>query len=577
MSALIAAVGITCTLVINPWTAWDPINLPKFAVLVSGASVLLIPVFYRRYSISHTLPVMAKVSLALFLIGSLVPLFLADQNVFAQLFGTWGRNTGFLTYISLMITLLASFLVGLGASLHRFLKAFTLTSYVISGYTWLQYGDLDPISWSQKAPVATLGNINFMSSFVGLANILFFSRVIHDKLNWSSRTFFLSLILTNTLLIENSGSIQGIAIMAVGFTLSLSVLIFKRFGSIRSFFYLLSSSALGVLVFFGSAGIGPLARFRQETVLYRLDYWKAGMNMFISNPISGVGWDSYGDFYRLYRDSEALARTGPQRVTNTAHNVFIDLFASSGVLVGVSFIVLVTFTLTLSLYYVTKIEVKGDDKHLPFLLSGWLVFLLISINQIGVTIWGFIFLGSALSFVVKSQSQSDKQRDVQKESDLRSHVTPKARAIRREAQKSTIDSRESDQFNAPTIVIGSAILMGLLLSLPSNVADSMFLREIKMGNLETARLIWKYPGATVQHGELLIQRFNEANRTTDSLTLARDIVSVNSRNWQAWVEIALNPNASLDERRQAARTLTVLDPLNEAVRNDLATLLESEK
>jgi hypothetical protein len=49
-----------------------------------------------------------------------------------------------------------------------------------------------------------------------------------------------------------------------------------------------------------------------------------------ANSLNGVGLDSYGDFYRPFRSLEAVTRTGPQRVTNTAHNIFLDVTTGAG-------------------------------------------------------------------------------------------------------------------------------------------------------------------------------------------------------------------------------------------------------
>jgi hypothetical protein len=49
-----------------------------------------------------------------------------------------------------------------------------------------------------------------------------------------------------------------------------------------------------------------------------------------SHPLTGVGMDSYGDWYRRSRDAQALILPGPNTTTNAAHNVFIDVFAYGG-------------------------------------------------------------------------------------------------------------------------------------------------------------------------------------------------------------------------------------------------------
>lgn len=74
---------------------------------------------------------------------------------------------------------------------------FMRTSYFISIYTTLQFADLDPIPWSQKLPVATLGNINFMSAFLGLANIIILGKFFVEKLQISQKIFFVLVLAWN--------------------------------------------------------------------------------------------------------------------------------------------------------------------------------------------------------------------------------------------------------------------------------------------------------------------------------------------------------------------------------------------
>jgi O-antigen ligase len=59
--------------------------------------------------------------------------------------------------------------------------------------------------------------------------------------------------------------------------------------------------------------------------------------MTLENLTNGVGVDSYGYFYKEYRDLEAIERTGPERVSNTAHNVFLDISSGAGIFAGFIF------------------------------------------------------------------------------------------------------------------------------------------------------------------------------------------------------------------------------------------------
>ncbi len=151
--------------------------------------------------------------------------------------------------------------------------------------------------------------------------------------------------------------------------------------------------------------------------------------MIKANVFFGVGLDNYGSYYREYRSAMAATSTGPDRVTNTAHNIFIDFGIGSGF---AGFILLVALFVLGMLVAIKRLSMMGfleskskvghkSDKvakSLPpqTLLTTFLsvtvsyfVFMLISINQIGVSVWGFLFLGGLFKL---GQLKSDANPEI---------------------------------------------------------------------------------------------------------------------------------------------------------------------
>jgi O-antigen ligase len=63
----------------------------------------------------------------------------------------------------------------------------------------------------------------------------------------------------------------------------------------------------GVFALLGALQIGPLTKYIYKTsVSLRGEYWQAGWNMGSDHPLTGVGFDTYGDWYRRVRDTQAL-------------------------------------------------------------------------------------------------------------------------------------------------------------------------------------------------------------------------------------------------------------------------------
>jgi len=56
----------------------------------------------------------------------------------------------------------------------------------------------------------------------------------------------------------------------------------------------------------------------------------AGIAMLLNNPLTGVGIDSYDDWYRAERGIISALRTSLTRTANSAHNISIDIAAGGG-------------------------------------------------------------------------------------------------------------------------------------------------------------------------------------------------------------------------------------------------------
>jgi hypothetical protein len=117
------------------------------------------------------------------------------------------------------------------------------------------------------------------------------------------------------------------------------------------------------------------------------------------NPWSGVGMDSYGDWYRRARDEQAMILPGPGIVTNAAHNVPLDLLAYGGWPLFISYFLIVS----LSAIAVFKLIFSSRDYNWVTvgLVVGWTCYhvqSIISINQIGLAVWGWIFNGAVIAY-----------------------------------------------------------------------------------------------------------------------------------------------------------------------------------
>ena len=155
-------------------------------------------------------------------------------------------------------------------------------------------------------------------------------------------------------MIKESLALQGFLVAIAG----LSIVVFFYLRSVtNSNLVTLAYSGIiglgGLFVLFGTLQKGPLSSFLYKpSVSYRGEYWQAGINMGTQNPFTGIGMDSYGTFYRMFRASSAAISPGVNVQTDTAHNVFIDIFSGIGMLGLICYFVLNGLILRLSLIHI---------------------------------------------------------------------------------------------------------------------------------------------------------------------------------------------------------------------------------
>lgn len=556
LRVLISSCLVSCTLAITPVLGHDPINIPKALLLSVHAGALLVLLLLARQTFLRVLPRWIFSTLFFFMLALVLPLATTNSPIGEQFFGTWGRSTGIITYSSLVVLLMAGTLSASVFPQFDFRVVLHRVSYVVTGYVIIQYAQLDPIKWAISAPVATLGNINFTSAFLGLANTSFAFEMMSKKNNSLQRFHFLLILCINNLLIWQSGSIQGIALQFCGIWIMILLYVMKYKSRLVLAFYALPTMSLGALAALGSARVGPLGRvLEQETVLYRTDYWRAGLEMFKNNPLTGVGIDSYGDFYREYRDALAATRTGPQRITNTAHSVFIDLLAGGGLILGGAFILLFAGLMIMGSL---KFLALGTESMLPIigLSFGYFFFCCISINQIGVAVWGFLFLGVLMAQIAVTNQALELKRP--------SRNSKKDASLRNEdGLRASLDSQSSLGVFIPSAKLQlGLVFIGACLSFavyaPNMFVDVQFQKQFREKNFEQLAVISRKWGAQTYHLDKAIEVAGQTN-TEFALELSREAVNRNPRDFYAWATVLLL-SSDERERKRAALQLQNLDP-----------------
>jgi len=432
------------------------------------------------------------------------------------------------------------------SNLHvKVINALVITSVPMTFYCLIQIAKLDPIGWSELRPFGTLGNINFLSAFLGLSTICALALVPSKKYSPLLMVGLIALIIVDLSIIYYTGSIQGLMMFIAGAGIQIFIFIAKRFRSkLFNIAYLIMSSVGIFFTILGLTNRGPLAKFLfAPSIVFRSDYWHAGWEMTLKRPLFGVGLDSYGDWYRQVRGQISTLRTGPDRTANTAHNIFLDISSNGGIplITGYLSIVLIAF------YFGIKSIRSNPTPHNIALFTSWVGFLIfstISINQVGVGIWGWLLTGILIgkSKFNKIETTKAKKSDVIKISKKK---------------------RNKSNFPASASMSGLAgLTLGLLISFIPLQADAKFKTALQSGSIEKMLASVEVLGSTAFHKEMVIDVALRNNFEPQALILAREIVKRYPKDFMGWRVLAAVNGSTLQEKSEALLKLRELDPYN---------------
>ena len=382
----------------------DPINWPKQILLVVAAGY----VFLQSLYVASINKDKYRVRVVFLILGSAIfyaiPALFVNVDLSRFLWGVFGRNNGFVTNISLILICAASFLFARnGASLIDFLRISTFLTFVSGLYGYIQLFKFDFVNWSKQNEVFSLfGNSNFasaafavgaMSSLLLCLDSLKEQRVFESWISGASFIFLAGITYFTR-------SIQGVLGILICIVLVSIIMVFRRSRVLGWAIMSLAIPAV-LLILVGFYGEGPLgSRIYQYTLALRLEYWIAGLKMGFDNLLFGVGYESYGDFFQRYRSDEVTQMTGVGLTTNNAHNPFIQIFATLGIVGSIPLVMLFVSTLIQSARSFLSKELSEkslSNKKIAsvLFLSSWSM-AFFSIDNIAIATLNWSIMGLAL-------------------------------------------------------------------------------------------------------------------------------------------------------------------------------------
>jgi hypothetical protein len=302
----------------------------------------------------------------------------------------------------------------------------------------------------------------------------------------------------------------------------------------------------------GVANRGPLASLIYESSIgFRVRYWIAGLEMFENHFFQGVGLNSYGDWYRASRDAESMVAPGVEVTSNSAHNIYIDYAANGGILLILGYSVIAILILFCS--YRAFRKSSKFDPILTTLFVGWFGYSLqglVSIDQIGLTVWGWLLGGLLVSYSkIVTSGVSESLSTLSKQKGKEETTSLPARSV---------------------LGIFVFALIGGTIYFQSFLVDIKWGAALRSGNpadLTAAALDWPRDENKIGNASFI---FMQNQLETQGLELAREGVKTFPRSTSIWRLIFQNKSASIEERKAALEKMIELDPRNEELKRLLA-------
>ncbi len=524
----------------------DPVNAPKFfalggvalgtfGFLLRGGFLQLI----RNYKIPSALAF-------LFIGWASLSTIVSDLPFTQNLYGVYGRNTGYLTYLFLALVFLGSMLI---SKLWNF--TFLIYGLLVAGLVnalycgWvIAFGDF--IGWNNpyKNVLGLFGNPNFVGSFLGIFLSVFFAFFFQEFRKRSAIIPSLLVVFITGIAIKESHAIQGIVVSLAGIAVvGFFALRTKCTNNLIIWLYSVVLVGVGVVALAGALQKGPLSSLIYKTsVSLRGAYWNSGIATGMENPLFGVGMDGYGDWYRRSRSEHAASvLPGPNTVTNAAHNVIIDIFSYGGFPLALIYVLLMLYT-AISAFSFMKSKRQYDPTFVA-LLTAWIGYnlqSLISINQIGLAIWGWVLTGALIAYVTKRPRELNEN-----------HSAPKQQP-------------RANYIFSPTLIAGLTGVIGLFIASPPLASDIKWKAAIDSRNLEQVQLALKpsYLNPSDSNKYMKAVELLAASDFKDlAIEYAREGREFNPDSFDAWRAVYIL-TTNEEEKAKALENMKRLDPKN---------------
>ena len=387
-------------------TLADPFNSPKLWILLFFAAWLTGYIFAFRAIIISVKPVNRLCYLVFVFLSCLLVSTVVSDFRYIAIFGETQRRNGFLQYLSLSIILVATSIFIRTFNVKKIFMVTYFMAIISVIYSLMQTTGNDFVKWDNpyNSVISTLGNPNFAAAVMAIMGVITFSSIFIGTFQYTQRLLAALISILLLFVIYKSNARQGLLAYILGIGIFLTIWLWsknRKFGILA----LAAGLTIFIISILGMLQFGPLEKYLYKpSVSIRGYYWRAGIEMLRNHPFFGVGIDSYGVYFKEYREVRYPLTYGFELTSTNAHNTFIQFFATGGFFLGLAYLLLNGYILKQAIYGIRNLS--GNNRmYLAAIFSAWIAFhaqSLISIDNIGISIWGWILGGSIVGLSVSA-------------------------------------------------------------------------------------------------------------------------------------------------------------------------------
>jgi len=480
----------------------------------------------------------------LFVLQLFFILAFSGRNLVENFYGVFGRNTGILTYLSFVIMLFVSAVMASQFIISRFILIFLIVGVILIAYGLIQNFGHEPFPYSYtygNKVIGTFGNPNFHSAFMGILGALAFATTLNIEFSKIIRIISGLIFLMSIFSINSTNSWQGFFNLVAGMGVAGILLAHKRGWRKLGYSFTIIGILTAGLIGLGLLNQGPLANIISKASLTaRRFYWEAAQKMLFDHPLTGVGLDGFGDWFRRSRSAEAF-EFNASLTSDTAHSVPLDIAAGG----GFPLLLIYLGLLSLTLYSIVKVVRRGTNLSFGFISisSAWFSYQaqsLISINQIALGFIGWTLSGLIIGYASLENSEVEME------------------AVKK-TFKGSVKRKNSLTFTSfITPIIG--LILGCLISLPPFIASNRFYEGLKTSD---ARVVIEKAYAKPLDPRRLMIAVNILERNKfykESLQMTKYTSQEFSDLYEVWTTLRSLTNASDVDKSKALKELLRLDP-----------------